>query len=357
MKRNLSRTIHEINPFPKSFQRPYIIAEAGVNHGCDLEIAKRLIAEAKEGGADAIKFQSYKAEKLAAKESPSYWDRSKEPTGSQYELFQRYDKFTLREFETLKRYCEVQEIEFLSTPFDVESAEYLNGLMDVFKISSSDITNRPFIEQICRFGKPVLLSTGASNLSEIQEAVEWVEFCGNPLALMHCVLNYPTASHNAHLGQIKGLKRAFPDRVIGYSDHTVPGDMRNLEVAYLLGAEIIEKHFTHDKTLPGNDHYHAMDKNDLLLFTRRIDELLELLGDITVSALSEEEPARANARRSLVAARSISKNTEIQEADLTFKRPASGISPKFYKEIIGKIAVRDVAEDEILQWEYFKKSS
>ena len=147
----------------------------------------------------------------------------------------------------------------MSTPFDVESAKFLNDMMDVFKISSSDLTNRPFIEFMCDFKKPIIMSTGAASLAEIAEAVSWIEAKGNPLALLHCVLNYPTMDENAALGMIPALVRHFPQHVIGYSDHTLPNDMKVLEVATLLGAQILEKHFSHDKTLPGNDHYHAMD--------------------------------------------------------------------------------------------------
>ncbi|MFK7905277.1 MAG: N-acetylneuraminate synthase family protein, partial [Chitinophagales bacterium] len=156
-------------------QRPYIIAEAGVNHEGSMELAKRLIDEALEGGSNAIKFQTYKAATLASKDSPSYWDTTKEATRSQYELFKKYDKFWKKEYEELKVYCDKAGIEFMSTPFDVESATFLNDLMPVFKISSSDITNLPFIDYMCRFDKPILLSTGASYLWEVQQAVELIE--------------------------------------------------------------------------------------------------------------------------------------------------------------------------------------
>ena len=228
---------------------PYMIAEAGVNHEGSMEIAKRLVREAKEGGANAIKFQSYKAESLASKDSPAYWDTTKEPTQSQYELFKKHDSFWKAEMQELKNYCDEVGIEFLSTPFDIESATFLNDMMDVFKISSSDITNKPFIEFMCGFGKPILLSTGASSLEEVKDAVGWIKAFDLPLSLMHCVLNYPTPDKNANLGMILGLKEAFPDLVIGYSDHTLPKNMKVCEVASLLGSKIIEKHFTHDKTL------------------------------------------------------------------------------------------------------------
>ena len=189
---------------------PYVIAEAGVNHEGSMDIARRLVDEAAEGGANAIKFQTYKAGTLASKDSPAYWDTSKEPTSSQYELFKKHDSFWKNEFEALKKYCDAAGIAFMSTPFDVESAHFLNDLMDVFKISSSDITNKPFIRILCDFKKPIILSTGAAHLHEIAEAVEWIEEKGNKLALLHCVLNYPTADENAALGMIPALKRHFP---------------------------------------------------------------------------------------------------------------------------------------------------
>lgn len=330
--------------------QPYVIAEAGVNHEGSMDIARRLIDEAAEGGAHAIKFQTYKAATLASKDSPAYWDTSKEPTRSQYELFQKHDSFWKKEFETLKKYCDSVGIGFLSTPFDVESAHFLNDLMDVFKISSSDITNKPFIDILCNFKKPIILSTGASYLHEIAEAVEWIEAKGNKLALLHCVLNYPTADENAALGMIPALKHHFPQHVIGYSDHTLPNDMHILETAVLLGARVLEKHFTHDKRLPGNDHYHAMDKEDLKKFYVRLAKTIVSVGEMKIRALPEEAPARRHARRSLVTSRNIVKGEVITPADLTWKRPAHGISPRCYDEVLGLRARRNLPEDTVLQW-------
>ena len=236
---------------------PFIIAEAGVNHECDMDVAKRLINEAKEGGADAIKFQTYKAEKIASKHSPYYWDISKEPTKSQYKLFKKYDKFWKNEYEELKLLCDDIDIEFMSTPFDFESANFLNDLMDVFKISSSDITNKPFIELIADFQKPIILSTGASEHYEIKQSINWLTTKSqiDTHCLMHCILNYPTSNENANLGMLIDLKANYPSFILGYSDHTLPDEMKILEIATLLGAKVIEKHFTHDKNLKGNDHY------------------------------------------------------------------------------------------------------
>jgi len=330
--------------------RPYIIAEAGVNHEGSMDLAKRLIDEAAEGGADAIKFQTYKAETIASKDSPYYWDITKEPTRSQFELFKKYDKFWKKEFEELARYCGTVGITFLSTPFDLESATFLNDLMPVFKISSSDLTNLPFIEYQCSFGKPIILSTGAAYKWEVMQAVETIEKFGNQLCLMHCVLNYPTMDENANLGMIKDLIRLFPSAVPGYSDHTLPKDMHTLEVATLLGAAVLEKHFTHDKSLPGNDHYHAMDKEDLKHFHQRLNRTFELMGTFEMKALESEAPARANARRSLVAANAMPAGHVITASDLTWKRPASGISPKEIHMVVGKTTVREISEDEVMKW-------
>jgi N-acetylneuraminate synthase len=338
----------------RTIERPYVIAEAGVNHEGSMDIARKLIDEAAAGGADAIKFQTYKADTLASKDSPAYWDTTKEPTRSQHELFSKHDKFWKNEMEALKNHCDKTDIEFMSTPFDVESANFLDDLMDVYKISSSDLTNKPFIEYICQKQKPIILSTGASELWEIQRAVSWIDKTGNPLALLHCVLNYPTNDANANLGRIQGLKQAFPDHLIGYSDHTLPGDMQICEIATLLGSRIIEKHFTHDKTLPGNDHYHAMDKSDLLRLRERLSYLSLVLGSFDVKAFPFEKPAIHNARRSLVAARNIPAGKTIETTDLTFKRPAHGISPSEIDALLGATACADIQEDDVLQWNMFK---
>ena len=350
----LKELFNTINPYETKLYRPYVIAEVGVNHEGSMELAKRLVDEAKEGGADAVKFQSYKAETLASKDSPSYWDTNEEPTTSQYELFKKHDGFWVDEMQELKNYCDKIDIEFMSTPFDIESADFLDAMMDVYKISSSDLTNKPFIEYICKFNKPIILSTGASSLHEIQEAVSWIEKFGNPLSLLHCVLNYPTPDENANLGMILDLKQKFPDKIIGYSDHTLPKDMKVCEMATMLGCVIIEKHFTHDKTLPGNDHYHAMDKEDLKIYLSNLERTFEILGSFKVEALEDEALSRANARRSLVASKNIPEGKAITKDDLTFKRPAHGVSPKFIDEIVGKIASREINDDDVIQWNMFK---
>lgn len=329
---------------------PYVIAEAGVNHEGSIDTAKRLIDEAQEGGASAIKFQSYKADTLAVKDSPSYWDTSQEATKSQHELFSKHDSFWKNEMVELREYCDKQKIDFMSTPFDKESAVFLNDLMEVYKISSSDLTNKPFVEFICGFNKPVILSTGASHLWEIERTLSWMEVFGVDVSLLHCVLNYPTSDEDANLGVITSLKKQFPQRIIGYSDHTLPQDMKVCELAYMLGSLIIEKHFTHNKALPGNDHYHAMDKADLKKFINMLSRNKHLLGSSQIKALCKEQAARDNARRSIVSACEISAGEIISEEHLTFKRPATGVSPAYWNDVIGKKALENISADQIIKW-------
>ena len=331
------------------FYEPYIIAEAGVNHEGDISQAINLINLAADGGADAIKFQTYKADKIAAKNSPYYWDLRSEKTKSQYLLFKKYDKFWKKEYELLANHCLKKNIEFISTPFDLESAKFLNELMNVFKISSSDITNKILIEYICSFNKPILLSTGASNLDEIRVAVNWIESRNIPLGLLHCILNYPTINSNANLGMIIDLKKNFTNATIGYSDHTLPGEMDVLIYSALMGAKIIEKHFTHDKKLSGNDHYHSMDINDLKLFKKKLSSLKSITGSFKKKSLVSENKSRINARRSIYAKRNIKKGQIISISNIIAKRPATGISPSKIDKVIGKKATRNIIKDNLIK--------
>ena len=332
---------------------PYIIAEIGVNHEGSLDLAKLLIDQAKEGGADAVKFQTYKAGSLASKNSPSYWDTNKEATKSQYELFSKYDSFGEDDYNELSDYCEKVNIEFISTPFDDNALEFLNPLMSFFKVASADLTNTPFLKKIAAKQKPVVLSTGASTLPEIDEAVQSLEQYGCPnIILLHCILNYPTLIENAHINMIKGLGRAFPNHIIGYSDHTLPDEsMTPLLAAWLLGAVVLEKHFTHDKSLPGNDHYHSMDKQDLLNFRKIAERSTRLLGPSKHKhPIQTEQISRQNARRSIVIARPVPKGHLLHETDLTYKRPGTGISPLHWNQVIGSKVVFSLDEDHILKW-------
>lgn len=352
---DIANFINNKGPWTDSFRRPFVIAEAGVNHEADMDLAYRLINEAKEGGADAIKFQSYKAETIASKHSPYYWDLDKEPTKSQYKLFKKYDHFWKNEFEQLKRYCDQIEIEFLSTPFDLESAIFLNDLMSAYKVSSSDLNNKPFISFICGFHKPIILSTGASYIDEIDRSVKWITSAGNRVALLHCILNYPTDNSNANLSMMCDLQKRFPDLMIGYSDHTLPQQMKILEMSVLLGAKIIEKHFTFDKSLPGNDHYHAMDKEDLKLLNRKIDEIESILGGSPKEPIETEFISRRNARRSLVLSCNLKKGDYIYSECLTWKRPGTGIEPSEIEKVLGLTVNKDLEIDHILNWEDINK--
>jgi N-acetylneuraminate synthase len=333
---------------------PYVIAEIGVNHEGSIDLARKLVDLAKAGGADAAKFQTYKADTLASKHSPAYWDLSKEPTTSQHKLFQKYDSFGPSEYRALAKHCEDVEIDFVSTPFDRSAVELLDPLMPFFKIASADLTNTPLLRQVAETGKPVVLSTGASTSKEVHDAVETLRAAGcTELSLLHCVLNYPTADENAHLGMITGLRRDYPDLVIGYSDHTVPDDaMTSLTVAYVLGARVIEKHFTHDKTLPGNDHYHAMDVDDLRRFVLNVSRIDSMIGsDQAKEPIETEEISRLNARRSIVLDVDVRKGDVLAERMLTYKRPGTGVSPVHWDSVIGRKVVRDLERDHVLQWD------
>lgn len=342
-------------------KKPYVIAEAGVNyydtakqHGCTpLEEAKYYAKRAKESGVDAIKFQTYKAATIVSKQSPAYWDTTKEPTKTQYELFLKFDAFGEKEYGEISDYCKTIGIDFISTPFDDASADYLAEMMDMYKISSSDLTNHPFLRRIARKGKPVLLSVGASYLSEVEEAARVLLDAGCPdLTLMHCVLSYPCKNEDANLGVISTLKRVFPELHVGYSDHTLPDPtMTILTTAYLLGAEAIEKHFTLDKTLPGNDHYHAGDPDDFARAVENFRLVRTVMGSDQKTVFPCELVPRREARRSLVLTRSMKAGEVITAQDIMAKRPGVGISPMYTGLVIGRELKQACDEDTVLTWD------
>ncbi len=338
---------------------PYVIAEIGVNHEGSLATAKLLIESAKRGGADAAKFQTYKAGLIASKFSPSYWDTTKEPTTSQFELFTKYDAFGEAEYQELAAHCKKHQIEFVSTPFDLGAVDMLDPLVRYFKIASADITNPPLLKKVAATGKPVILSSGASNIGEIDAALAILRSAGaKEICLMHCILNYPTRNENAHLGMLIDLRNRYPELLLGYSDHTLPNEqMTSLVSAHLLGAVVLEKHFTLDKTLPGNDHYHAMNEKDLLRFQTNVKQVHELLGPSRAKApIATEEISRLNARRSIVLTRDLKSGHKLSEQDLIAKRPGTGISPMNWQDVIGKTVSRDLPEDHILTWDDLTKS-
>ncbi len=342
-------------------KKPYVIAEMGVNFYdtakalgiSPLDAAKMYIDAAAEAGIDCAKFQSYKAGTIVSKNSPAYWDTTKEPTKTQYELFLKHDSFGEAEYRELCDYTHAKGMDFTSTPFDYASADYLEDMVDFYKISSSDLSNIPFIKHIASKGKPVYISVGAAYISEIDEAYRAIKDAGcGDIVLFHCVLSYPTIPSDANLRIIQTLGRHFPDARIGFSDHVAPDDtMMTLATAYLMGAEVIEKHFTLDKTLPGNDHYHAGDPDDFKKAIANFKWIDTVLGSAEKTVLDCEIVPRREARRSLVLTRDMKAGEVIQEQDLMPKRPGTGISPRYADIVVGRKVVRDLKEDTILTWD------
>lgn len=338
----------------KSNKQPYFIAEIGVNFENNFQRAKKIIKLAKEGGADAVKFQSYKAEKIACKNSPYYWDLKEVKIKSQYKLFKKFDKFGFKEFNLLKKYCDKLKIDFLSTPFDLEAVDYLDDLVPFYKVASADLTNYPLIKKICEKNKPIVLSTGASNQKEIYDVLKFIKKNNKKInvILLHCVLSYPTNNEDANLNLIKNFKKTFKNKIIGYSDHTLPDEnMIILTKAYQNGAWVIEKHFTDTKGLKGNDHFHSIDKKDLIKFRKNIDLLNKIDGvSKKREVLKSEKKSRINARRSIVARNNISKGEKLTFNNLIMKRPGFGISPTKIFKVIGKTAKKNISEDSIINF-------
>lgn len=323
------------------------IAEIGVNHENSTDVAKLMIKQCAVEGVGAVKFQSYVSEKIAAVHSPAYWDTAKEPTRSQRTLFSKYDKFDIDVYNELKAYCVELGVEFMSTPFDVDYARSLNEIVDRFKVASVDLDNYFLIDQICEFDKPILLSVGASEISEIDDAVERIHGkTSAPLTLLHCVSRYPTPVNLAGLKNITILKSRYPNLGIGYSDHTCPNiNPDPLLVAIMLGASVIEKHFTCDKLAEGNDHYHAFDRLDLREFRSRLEHLDLMTGGTN---LEEQESARINARRGVYAARDISAGEKLSPDDFLPLRPRHDYLSPAEVLVDGKniIALRKFAQGE-----------
>jgi len=328
----------------------FIIAEAGVNHNGDIELAKRLIDVAKEAGADAIKFQTFKADNVVTKNAPKadYQIKNTNSYESQYEMIKKLE-LSEDEFRELHRYARKKGIIFLSTPFDFESADFLEELgVPAFKISSSDLTNLPFLEYIAEKGKPIILSTGMGTLGEIEEAINTIKNAGNEeIILLHCITSYPAKFENLNLRAIKTLKEAFK-LPVGFSDHSL-GIYAPI-IAVALGAVVIEKHFTLDKNLPGPDHKASLDPQELKEMIKWIRLTEKALGDGIKRPTPEEEKIKKIVRKSIVAKVNIPEGTVLTEEMIAFKRPGTGIPPKYYKEILGKKARRNIKVDEIISW-------
>lgn len=333
-----------INGRDFGYLNPYIIMEIGVNHEGSLDRAKKLIDAAARGGAHAAKFQTYKAELLAAKNtSPAYWDTTKETTQSQYELFTRWDSFGPEEYKHLADHCESVGIDFLSTPFDFEAVAMLNPLQPATKIASADITNVPLIRLAAAAQKPMIISTGAATFDEIEFALNLALNSGaKTVTLLHCILNYPNPFENAQLSQISELARRFGDRAsIGYSDHVAPesdGTVPALVMSTMLGSVMLEKHFTDNKSGIGNDHYHSLDEKDLKQFTNFLAYARAAFGG-GERDLSSQHMAIQNARRRVCANQDIMPGAVIEEAMLIPLRSNSGIEISLWDDVVHKTAV------------------
>ena len=331
-------------------KNPFVIAEAGVNHLCSFMLANLLIKGAKRAGANAIKFQSYKAKDLCVKDAPRFWDwdGELEKEGSQYDSYSRLDGFGKKDYSRLRDMCVKYDIEFMSTPFDHDAVEYLDELgVRIYKIASCDITNFPLIEHIAKKKKIVMLSTGASNLDEVSEAVELIAKYTEKIVVMHCNLNYPTKNDEINLGMISSLKDRFGKYVIGLSDHTI-GTLTPA-FAYMLGATVSEKHFTVDKSLDKSaDHWLSADVKDMTKIVENVIIAHDMIGKGEKVCTESELKTRKYARRSIVANRDIKKGELFTDENLACKRPGLGLSPKLYKYVIGMKAIRDIKEDEML---------
>lgn len=339
------------NKFIAKDKPAFIIAEAACNHMCDMNRAKEMIDEAEAAGADAVKFQTYKAEKLVAKNAPTYWNYG--TTKSQYDYYKNLDKFGIKEYADLFDYAKDKELAVFSSPFDIDSASMLNELgMSIFKIASCLIPDLKLIRHIARFQKPVILSVGGSEIDEIKEAVGAIYAEGNfSLILLACTLSYPCKYEDAHLLGIKTLTGLFPQAIIGYSDHTEPEkNMVIPSLAVAVGAKVIEKHFTLDRTMSGSGHSFSVDPKDLKNMIENIRIAEKALGEAGLGVREREQKTRENARMSIVAKNRIDKGQVISEANLTVLRPGTGILPKFIDKIVGKKAARDISDNEQIQW-------
>ncbi len=332
----------------------FVIAEAGVNHNGDIELGRALIREAKEAGADAVKFQSYKAGKISTRTAPRYWVEPDDPDGSQYDTFAKLDSFGEEEHRELFRYAKEVGILCLSTPFDDEAVDMLDELgVPGYKIASADLTDHPLIERAARKGKPVLLSTGLATIAEVGEAVEVVRGTGNDqLVLLQCTLQYPCDYENVNLGMMLHLKASFPDIPVGLSDHSLGNAVPQAAVA--VGAVAVEKHYTVDKTLPGSpDHHLSVDPKDLRQMMDAIRAIEKALGHYETGPVEAESAAYQYARRSIVSAKAIAQGERVTRDMLTFKRPGTGIYPKFVDMVVGRTAREGIPEDTVLHWEMF----
>ncbi len=325
----------------------FIIAEAGVNHNGDVELAKKLIDVAKEAGVDAVKFQTFKTESVVTKNTEKA-EYQKETTGegAQYEMIKKLE-LKDEDFRELADYAKEKEIMFLSSPFDKESVDLLYELgVPVFKVASGEITNFPLLRYIAKKGKSIILSTGMSTLGEVEEALNVIRSEGvRDVVLLHCVSNYPAKIEDVNLRAMETLEQTFKVPV-GFSDHTLGITVPIVAVA--LGACVIEKHFTLDKNLPGPDHKASLEPNELEEMVRAIRDVENALGDGVKRPTKDEGAIKKVARRSIVAKMDIPEGTVITEDILDTKRPCTGIEPRYIDIIMGKKAKENIKKGEII---------
>ena len=329
----------------------YIIAEAGVNHNGDLRIAKKLVKSAARAGADAVKFQTFSAESIATRTArkAAYQKRRSKATESQYEMLRRLE-LPREAFETLFSYAEACGIEFLSSPFDLTSADLLESIgVAAFKVPSGEITNIPLLSRIGGFNKPIILSTGMATLNEIREGIETLRTKGaQKIVLLHCVTSYPAPLESINLRMIETLAREFA-LPVGFSDHTE--GVTAAIIARALGACVIEKHFTLDRNLPGPDHKASVEPAVLADMVKQVRLTESALGEGIKSIGRTESAIRKIARKSLVAAIIIPKGTKLNREMIDIKRPGTGIETKHLDTVIGMTARRAIQKDTVISWD------
>lgn len=331
------------------YEGVFIIAEAGVNHNGDIALAKQLVDTAKEAGADAVKFQTFRAEQLVTTSAPktAYQNLTVGTQESQYEMIKNLE-LSFDAFSALKEYCEHAGILFLSTPFDLESIEYLESVeIPLYKIPSGEITNLPYLIKIAETRKPVILSTGMSTLEEIADAASVLKCHGaGELILLHCNSEYPTPFEDVNLNAMITMKNTFQVPV-GYSDHTLGIEASIAAVA--LGAKVIEKHFTLDQNMAGPDHKASLNPQELKLLVQSIRNIEAALGDGEKKPSKSELKNREAVRKSIVAKVFVQKGQVFSTENLTVKRPGSGISPMKWFDILGCSAKKEFHKDDMIE--------
>lgn len=331
--------------------RVFIIAEIGVNHNGDVSLAKKMIKAARESGCDAVKFQTFKAENLLSKKAllADYQKRNgARQARTQFDLIKKLE-LSPRDFELLRDYAAQQGVIFLSTPFDEESLDFLARLeLPLFKISSGELTNLPFLRKVAGKQKWIILSTGMGNMREVKEAVGAIKAQGNSkIVLLHCVTEYPAPLEEINLRAIPALRQAF-DLPVGFSDHTLGMDAAIAATA--MGAVVIEKHFTLDRSMPGPDQKASMEPEDFKTFVAKIRKMEQALGDGVKRPTPSEKPYINLVRKSVVAQSDIPKGSHIAERDIAIKRPGYGIAPKDFNKVIGLKTKRNIKKDDVLMW-------